>query len=266
MTPQKTSEPSAIIPKEFTSAEEIDRGIEKLRRRIVEVQSLDPLKVRHDAEIVHSIEHRIRETIRDVFGDQSPEFSRYRLIRIKEGDYILINEPEPSLQDRFKKGIPRVITTLEELIKWLEEKRLDLGFDPSARARAVFEGMNLHERIADVCRDLYRDGHYAQAVFEASKALINFVRERSGKHDLDGANLMRTVFSRNNPILAFNNLSDVADQDEQEGMMHLFEGAVLAIRNPGGHAFPDYTPERAFEYLCLLSLLANCLQKAKRQK
>ncbi len=52
---------------------------------------------------------------------------------------------------------------------------------------------------------------------------------------------MRSVFSRNAPILIFNNLSDQTDQDEQEGMMHLFEGAVLGIRNPGGHTFPEGT-------------------------
>jgi hypothetical protein len=41
---------------------------------------------------------------------------------------------------------------------------------------------------------------------------MNFVKEKSRRHDLDGANLMRTVFSVNAPILAFNDL----DPDEQE--------------------------------------------------
>ena len=265
MAPKKASEPPAIIPKEFTSEEEINRGIEKLKRRIAEVQDLDPQKVRYNDEIVHSIQHRIRETVRDVFGNQSPEFRKYGSIIIREGDYEFA-EDEPSHQRKFARGIPRVITTIKELIKWLEEKRSDLGLDPSARARTAFEGMNFHPRIGDVCRDLYRDGHYAQAIFDASKALINFVKERSGRHDLDGASLIRTVFSKNNPILAFNDLSDIADQDEQEGMMHLFEGAVLAIRNPGGHSFPEYTPEQALEHIGLLSLLANHLQQAKRPK
>jgi uncharacterized protein (TIGR02391 family) len=74
---------------------------------------------------------------------------------------------------------------------------------------------------------------------------------------------MRTVFSRKNPILAFNNLSDQAELDEQEGMMHLFEGAVLAIRNPRGHSFPYDSAENALEYIGLLSLLANRLEEAK---
>ena len=66
---------------------------------------------------------------------------------------------------------------------------------------------------------------------------------------------MRKVFSRNTPILAFNDLSDQTDLDEPEGFMHLFEGAVLGIRNPGGHAFPEGSEQRALEYISFLSLL-----------
>jgi len=67
------------------------------------------------------------------------------------------------------------------------------------------------------------------------------------------------------PVLAFNDLSDQTSLDEQEGMMHLFEGAVLAIRNPGGHAFPEGTEQRAIEYISLLSLLAYRVQEAKKR-
>lgn len=75
---------------------------------------------------------------------------------------------------------------------------------------------------------------------------------------------MRTVFSRNNPTLFFNDLSDQSDLDEQEGMMHLFEGVVLGIRNLRGHSILDDQPERALEYLALISLLANRVEEAKR--
>jgi uncharacterized protein (TIGR02391 family) len=78
--------------------------------------------------------------------------------------------------------------------------------------------------------------------------------------------LVRAVFSRNAPVLAFNDRSDQTDLDEQEGMMHLFEGAVLGIRNPGGHSFPEGPEQRAVEYISLLSLLAYRVQEAKRRK
>ena len=140
---------------------------------------------------------------------------------------------------------------------------IESGFE--SRARSVnIEELPLHPRIAEVCLDLYRDGHFANAVLEASKALINYVKEKSRRDDLDGTPLMRTVFSKNAPILAFNDLGDQSDLDEQEGIMHLFEGAVLAIRNPRGHDFPDDTPERALEYISFISLLANLVQDARR--
>jgi len=158
-----------------------------------------------------------------------------------------------------------MVTSLNGLLARLEEKRVDIGADPAVRARTTFEGMDLHPRIAAVCGDLYRDGHYSQAVFDASKALVNFVKERSGKYDLDGTKLMTTVFSKNNPVLAFNELKDQSDSDEQEGMMYLFMGAVLGVRNPRGHSFLTDSPEGALEYIGLLSLLANRVEKAKRR-
>ncbi len=61
------------------------------------------------------------------------------------------------------------------------------------------------------------------------------VKKKSGKTNLDGKNLMLTVFSRDKPILKFNNLNTISEKNEQEGFMHLFAGAVQGIRNPKAH-------------------------------
>ena len=127
------------------------------------------------------------------------------------------------------------------------------------------EPLNLHPKILEVSKELFADGHHWPAVFEASKALMTYIKERSGRMDLDGTGLARTVFSKNNPILAFNDLVSQTDHDEQEGMMHLFTGAVLGIRNPGGHKVQEGPPQRAFEYICFLSLLAYRVQEAKHR-
>jgi uncharacterized protein (TIGR02391 family) len=73
-----------------------------------------------------------------------------------------------------------------------------------------------------------------------------------------------TVFSKNSPVLAFNALASSVEQDEQEGMMHLFEGVALGIRNPGGHTFPEGSEQRAVEYLSLISMLAYRVQESRR--
>jgi hypothetical protein len=47
-------------------------------------------------------------------------------------------------------------------------------------------------------------------------------------------------------------------------MMHLFMGAVLALRNPRAHAITDDTPEAALECIVFLSMLARRVDQSKR--
>jgi uncharacterized protein (TIGR02391 family) len=177
-------------------------------------------------------------------------------------------EPNPRQTiNQLEEGRRYVIGILNGLIGRLEEKRADLiGGGLAPAPSSYFDRLNLHPRIRDVARDRFMDGYHWDAVFAAAKSLINYVKERSGNYDLDGAPLVRTVFSAKNPILAFNELKDQTDLDEQEGIMHMFEGAVLAIRNPGGHDFPEGPEQWAIEYISFLSLLAYRLQEAKRRK
>ena len=73
-----------------------------------------------------------------------------------------------------------------------------------------------------------------------------------------------SVFSKNKPILAINKMKDKTDWDEQEGMMHLLMGAVLAIRNPRAHGLFADDPESALEYIGFISMLAKRVDRAKR--
>ncbi len=260
MTRSKRQEQPEIITKEFTN-EEIDRGMAKIQRRIQEVKELEGLQ--YNDQRVYNVQDNIKETVREVFGATSPEFDRHGYHRISYGsEYVGMSEEDS--QDNFKQGIPRTVTTLEGLIARLEEKREDLSLDSAVRVRRAFDQVELHPRIAAVATELYKNGHYPESVFNASKALINFVQDKSGRFDLDGVSLMTTVFSKNNPILAFNDLSDQSDLDEQEGTMHLFMGAALGIRNPRGHSFVEDSPERALEYIAFLSMLAARVDEAKR--
>jgi uncharacterized protein (TIGR02391 family) len=183
-------------------------------------------------------------------------------------DSLLFWSSDPATEDSLRRAVSEAVDcpciAVENLIRRLEEHRADFGADMVSRVRAAFEGLDLHQRIAAVCVDLYRDGHYRNAVLDAAVALVNFVKEKSRRHDLDGSGLVTTVFSKNNPILAFNGLKDKTDEDEQEGMMHLFVGAVLALRNPRAHVLLDDSPEMALEYIALISLLAKRVDQAKR--
>jgi uncharacterized protein (TIGR02391 family) len=267
MAKKAHDEPQRIEAREFRSPEEIDLAIAKLQRRIEDLKKLDVEKAylqktgADDAVISH-----VRETIRDVFGSNSPEFREHQYISLWHHATATSLFGEDNSVEQLDRGRSWVVGILEGLIARLVEKKEDLTAGTTITPATCFDRLNLHPRIRDVSRDLFVDGHPWEAVFAASKALINYVKDRSSNYDLDGAALVRTVFSRNNPILAFNDLATPTDLDEQEGMMHLFEGAALAIRNPGGHSFPKGSDQRALEYISFLSLLAYRLEGAKRRK
>ncbi len=259
----KRREEPEIQPKLFDTVEEIDRSIVKLERRATELGALNVNEaITSDTGADEVAVSNVRETILDIFGPNSPEYREHQHIRMWAG-LMYMNMPPHEVVASTERGRAQMIGIVRGLVQRLKEKREDLMGGTSA-PRTYFDDLKLHSRIVDVSRDLFMDGHHFEAVFAAAKALVNYVKERSDKHDLDGAPLMRVVFSKNMPILAFNDLKDQTEHDEQEGMMHLFEGAVLGIRNPGGHSFPEGTEQRAIEYISLLSLLAYRVQEARR--
>ena len=87
---------------------------------------------------------------------------------------------------------------------------------------------------------------------------------RSGREDLSGTELMQAVFSPKSPTLRFSDLQTDSERSEQQGMMFLYAGTMLALRNPRAHGLIDDDPERAVEYLSLVSLLAKALDRTKR--
>lgn len=266
MSRNKKSEPSPAVPRTWKSVAEISHAITKLKRRTTELGELDVLQAIATANGADDVAvSNVRETIRDVFGIDSPEYREHEYISLWAGPMSLGMSKAEAVQGT-ERGRRQTIGILEGLVRRLQEKQEDFAAPLSASPSTYFDQLNLHPRIAEVARDQFLDGYAWEAVFAASKALVNYVKERSGRDDLDGTPLMRTVFSKNNPILAFNELKDQTDLDEQEGMMHLFEGAVMAIRNPGGHSFPEGSDQRAIEYISFLSLLAYRVQEARRNR
>jgi uncharacterized protein (TIGR02391 family) len=248
-------------PRNFASVREVDLAIGKLRRRRIEVEQLDPAQVRFDDPRVQTAESNIRNTILDVFGPASPEYDEHKHHDIDAGPHYVSEDPAYT-QECFKQGRIQTLGLLDGLMGRLAEKRADLE-QPHAQPKAEFRSRTLHPTIVKAADRLFDDGHYALAVFEAAKALIEAVRQKCRRTDLDGAPLMRAVFSANSPTLAFNALQGDSDRAEQEGLMHLFEGAVLAIRDPRAHrAGMTDDPTLALEYLSLLSLLAGRLDAA----
>ena len=172
--------------------------------------------------------------------------------------------PLGEVRDGYRRSIQQAISTLKTIIELFREKLQDLGDSPEGRANRAFAELDIHPELARAVGKLFHDGHYANAIEDACKVIDGLVKIRSGRSDLGGTDLMQTVFSPKTPVLRFNALQTETDRSEQQGMMFLYAGAMLALRNPRAHALIQDDPEQALEYLGFLSLLAKALDRAER--
>ena len=172
--------------------------------------------------------------------------------------------PLEEVREGYSRGIENAVSSLTTIIELFEEKIGGLGDNKEGRAVRAFGELAIHPEIERAVAKLFRDGHYANAVEDACKVLEGLVKMRSGKDDVSGTELMQSVFSPKNPILKFNDLQTESDKSEQQGMMFLYAGVMLALRNPRAHKIIQDHPEQALEYIAFLSLLAKSLDKAQR--
>ncbi|MEP6888635.1 MAG: hypothetical protein ABI945_09995 [Nitrospirales bacterium] len=122
MAKNKTPDPQ---PKDkiFASADEISQSISKLRARIHQVEELkrDGLPYRDALRV--TAEYQLRDSIREIFGERSPEYLQNQNLRIKVNSKHSVNE---------------TISLLQHLVVSLEERRLDLlGLRSPASHRSV---------------------------------------------------------------------------------------------------------------------------------
>lgn len=131
---------------------------------------------------------------------------------------------------------------------------------PSAPQSHPFDERNIHSEISSVSLDLFDNGHYSQATFEAFKYLDIIVKKLSGVND-SGYKLMMAAFSESSPKIKFNSLETQSEVDEQLGFKFIFAGAMSAIRNPRGHDINIDHIDRCLDHLSLASVLLRRLEE-----
>lgn len=248
------------------SAEQMRAAIPTLERRLTELQSLDPGRAAQgDTVAFDEIKLKIDDTLIDVFGSESIEYHRYRVSSFYSGPIYMGRRTPPQEQlEAYEGGKQKAITKVQAILSLFREKLDGLGETSGSRSIREAGALEFHPEIQRAVGDLFKNGHYANAVEDACKALDGFVKFRSGRSDLAGTDLMNTVFSPKNPILRFNDGVSESDKSEQQGMMQLFAGAMLAFRNPRAHQIVTDDPENALEILSLLSFLAKAVDRAKK--
>jgi hypothetical protein len=133
--PRRKAVPEPLPPKAWTLPD-IERGIEKLKRRVADVQSLQTDQVHYDDGRVDSVKSSIVATIEDVFGTGSRENRENRYISFHKGQHFRAGFHESGYvidqraQQAFVASFPDVITLIEGLIGRLEEKKQDFKHCP----------------------------------------------------------------------------------------------------------------------------------------
>jgi len=123
--------------------------------------------------------------------------------------------------------------------------------------------LELHPKVLAASGKLLQDGYFPQAVFEAFKALEEYVKRKTGIKNRVGKSLMGYIFDESNPILKIKySLPDTA-KEEQEGFKLIFMVAMLGIRNPKAHyEIIQRDRVRTLQYLALASLLFKTVDDA----
>jgi predicted nucleotide-binding protein len=126
---RRRSEPAPLEIRRFTPAE-AERAVTRLKSRMSEVRALaEPKPVHRKDPKVENAEKRIKSTILEVFGENSPEYRDHQYHHITAGRPIRAvgYGEDPRQYDRerqqdFEEGLPRTMSMLESLIQTVEER------------------------------------------------------------------------------------------------------------------------------------------------
>ena len=125
-----------------------------------------------------------------------------------------------------------------------------------------FDERNIHPRLPAVVKQLFDDGHYSQATFEAYKFVDTEIQRLAGLK-VSGFKLMMKAFDEESPIIRLTPLATQSEVDEQHGYRFVFAGSVMAIRNPRGHRHSVVDPpDRCLDHVSLASMLLRRLDEA----
>lgn len=245
------------------SADQMRAAIPKVERRIKDLEEFDPNSVRDRGDPrLDALETKLTDTISDIFGHGTIEYHRFAPRSLDQAGFNMIRPtPISEVIQSVTHSKARELSNLRTIIELLQEKLADECETTASRARRAFGDMELHPEIQRASAKLFENGHYAEAVENGCKVLDMMVKMRSMRSDPSGTELMQLVFSPKAPILKYNEQTNDSEKSEQQGMMYLFSGAMLALRNPRAHGLVQDHPDSALEYLSFLSMLAKSLDR-----
>jgi uncharacterized protein (TIGR02391 family) len=241
---------------------EIRTAIPKLERRLAEVEALQPESAQSLSDpTFRAVGDKIDSTLVEVYGHDTLDYKRFSIGSLYKGGFYMGGTPLGQVRDGYRTGKEQAAGKLKTAIEILREKLLAASANPTDAASSPpsLDLLDLDPQLGDRIGPLFRDGHYANAIEDACKVLDLLVKLRSGRDDLSGTELMQTVFSERNPVLKFNDGVTDTDRSEQKGMMFLYAGTMLALRNPRAHGFRPDDAGTAIQVISFINFLISAL-------
>lgn len=151
-----------------------------------------------------------------------------------------------------------------------------MDFDPETRSRLgdappSLDPSSLHPWVWDAARQLWSNGHLAEAVGAAARRVNGETQRKTGRRDVSEQELFQQTFSLSAPAMNKPRLRLWADDGSQtyknvhRGAWTLAEGLFAAVRNPAAHEDGhEITVQEALEQLAAFSLLARWVDRARK--
>lgn len=265
-----TKKSATVAPRPANlSTAQMSQALPRLEKRLKDLEEFTASGSKDDVSAnAKALQQKYDDTLIEIFGNETLEYHRFHIGSFYEGSGViamaafsgsgLAEEVEP-----YKKGVAKGARTLRTIIELFNEKLGESGATTANPVRAL-ENLQLHPQIADASVDLFKGGHYANAIEDACKVLDLLVKMKSKRSDPSGTELMQLVFSPKAPLLKFNDQLNESEKSEQQGMMFLYSGAMLAFRNPRAHGLLSDDPVVALEIIGFVNFLAKALDRAKR--
>ena len=178
---------------------------------------------------------------------------------------------------RARKGEPTTRGDLERVAMPMKALGLDvqkelegLEFPEPSRLRepaqdkvALLQRLGLHEALTDDCLEMYRNGHFNEAVRKGLERFERRIQDAIDDQKTIGRQLMAKAFNKAQPLIPINANETGNDLSEQEGFMHLTMGAMAGLRNLYSHGdVEQMSATDAIERLSFVSLLFKRVERA----
>ncbi len=233
--------------------------------RMIAVKLGDLLKYDTSINEINRAAEALFRFRKETFPNNSITSSRAQLVY----DWVLSLARQTMTEDernalliKFCKAICPNENIRDQVLKLLD----DMGLSSSQVYKEdinSFLNRDFHPEIVKHSKNLYLQGNYFHAIFEASKAYNCAVKEKSCS-DKDGQALMMEVWSPNG-VLKITRCETETDKNVQDGIKFLSAGLMQAVRNPTAHepaiTWP-ITKQDCLEILSFISFLYRQLDKA----